>query len=311
MPWVSLTVRRTDWPVAAIELAHVQILDRHAALDHARLEDVDQRVHPEFVVGRESNLGLGTVELDGAVGALEVVALGDLLQRLIDGVVDLLQVGAGRYVERGIAGHGVVARGWKTGRCRRMREGLPGAPRLTTLRAALVSPSRRPTLGPLAPAGALRWSGTRTNELKRRMHALRAHQAGGRRVWPPDTERELLTAASRDVLSNDALLPLSGVDGVIGACARKRRGLTSATRHPRPGPLHRAVRAFIVFPHSRSAACLTSPTRWRFTPGRRRTRPPTRAPCRSTRRRATCSTTRSTPPTSSASECSATSTPAS
>ena len=111
------------------QLAHVEILDRHAALDHPRLQHVDQGVHPELVVRGQPDLGLGPVELDGAVGALEVVALGDLLQRLIDGVVDLLEVGAGGDVERGIAGHGVA------------REGLASARkvpdlRLTTLRAA-------------------------------------------------------------------------------------------------------------------------------------------------------------------------------
>ena len=154
MPWVSLTVRRTDWPVAAIELPHVEVLHRHAALDHPGLQHVHQRVHPELVVGRQADLGLGTIELDGAVGALEVVALGDLLQRLVDRVVDLLEVGAGGDVERRIAGHGVVARGWKTGRCRRMREGLPGAPRLTTLSAVASLTVTAVDLRPLAPAGA-------------------------------------------------------------------------------------------------------------------------------------------------------------
>jgi hypothetical protein len=68
-------------------------------LDHAGLEHVDQGVHPELVIGRQPDLGLGTIELDGAVGALEVVALRDLLQRLVDGVVHFLQIGAGGDIE--------------------------------------------------------------------------------------------------------------------------------------------------------------------------------------------------------------------
>ena len=43
--------------------------------------------------------GLLAIELDGAVGALEVVSLGDLLHGLIHGVVDFLDLDAGRDVE--------------------------------------------------------------------------------------------------------------------------------------------------------------------------------------------------------------------
>jgi hypothetical protein len=44
--------------------------------------------------------------IDGAAGALEIIALGDLLECLIHGVVDFLEVGAGRDIERWIGGHG-------------------------------------------------------------------------------------------------------------------------------------------------------------------------------------------------------------
>jgi hypothetical protein len=87
-------------------LPHVEVLHRDAALDHPALQHVQQRIHPELVVRGEADLRRRAVELDGAVGTLEIVALADLLQRLVDRVVDLLEVGAGGHVERGIAGHG-------------------------------------------------------------------------------------------------------------------------------------------------------------------------------------------------------------
>ena len=68
---------------------------------------------------------LGAIELDGRErGVLEVVALQDLLGRLIDGVVDLLEVDGGRDVEGGVFGHGTAG-----GRCEmggvRARHSIP------------------------------------------------------------------------------------------------------------------------------------------------------------------------------------------
>src|SRR4051794_35647595 len=80
------------------------------------------------------------------------------------------------------------------------------------------------------------------------MNALRAQHAGGRRVFrPPNPDPgphlvQSSTAPRRDVLSNDALPPPALVDGVIGACARKRRSLTSRNPAPR-GPDHSTERS--------------------------------------------------------------------
>ena len=106
MPWVRLDGAAHRLAGALDQVADLEVLHRHAALDHPGLQHVEQRVHPELVVRREPDLRLGPVELDGAVGALEVVSLGDLLQGLVHGVVDLLEVGAGGDIEGGVAGHG-------------------------------------------------------------------------------------------------------------------------------------------------------------------------------------------------------------
>src|SRR5690606_1701530 len=50
----------------------------------------------------------GALEIDRGLRPLEVVALRNLLLRLIDGVVDFLDVHAGRHVERNLAGHGSI-----------------------------------------------------------------------------------------------------------------------------------------------------------------------------------------------------------
>ena len=63
------------------------------------MQDVEQRLHAKIGVRDEQNLSLGALQLDGNVGALEVIALGDLFLCLIDGVVDFLHVDAGRDVE--------------------------------------------------------------------------------------------------------------------------------------------------------------------------------------------------------------------
>ena len=80
-------------------VADGQILHRHAALDQPAPEHVQQRIHAEAVIGGQADLRLRPVEVDGAVGSLEVIALADLLERLIDGVIHFLEIGAGRNVE--------------------------------------------------------------------------------------------------------------------------------------------------------------------------------------------------------------------
>jgi hypothetical protein len=88
----ALTSRR-------FEIAELQVLHWNSALDHLGLEHVNQRVHPEFVIGTQTDLAFSPIEIDSAVGAFEVVPLGDLFVGLVHGVIDLLQIGAGRYVE--------------------------------------------------------------------------------------------------------------------------------------------------------------------------------------------------------------------
>src|SRR6476661_10873222 len=98
------------------------------------------------------------------------------------------------------------------------------------------------------------------------MYALRAHQAGGRRVTLPSHLRDS-HAAPREVLSHDALSSPSGVDGVIGACTWKRPGITARTPAPEARTTPRSGSGLNLFPYSRSTACLSSPTPWPSTPG--------------------------------------------
>jgi hypothetical protein len=81
------------------EIAELQVFHWNSALDHLGLEHVNQGIHPEFVIGAQTDLAFGPIEIDGAVGAFEVVPLRDLFVGLVHGVIDLLQIGAGRYVE--------------------------------------------------------------------------------------------------------------------------------------------------------------------------------------------------------------------
>src|ERR1700693_1706528 len=59
---------------------------------HADLVALNRRLHCVVVLGGEGDPTFSPIELDGRGRSLEVVALGDLLLRLIDGVVDLLEV---------------------------------------------------------------------------------------------------------------------------------------------------------------------------------------------------------------------------
>ena len=83
-----------------LDVAELQVLHRHVPADHPRLQDVPQRGHLHLVFGGEGEGVLGLVEVDRGRRPLEVVPLGDLFPRLIDGVVDLLEVDGGGDVKR-------------------------------------------------------------------------------------------------------------------------------------------------------------------------------------------------------------------
>src|SRR5205823_5847061 len=83
----------------------LEILEGDAPLGALLIQHLEDLPHAELVVREEPDLRLDAVELDGDVGALEVVALADLLERLIHRVVDFLEIRAGGDVERGSAGH--------------------------------------------------------------------------------------------------------------------------------------------------------------------------------------------------------------
>ena len=105
MPCWRVTTRRTVSLAARSIVARREVLGRHAATDHASLQDLPQRVHLELVVGGERERVLGPVQVDRRARALEVVALRDFLARLVDRVVDFLEVDAGRDVEGDGVGH--------------------------------------------------------------------------------------------------------------------------------------------------------------------------------------------------------------
>src|SRR5207247_3815603 len=65
----------------------------------------------EVVVGGERERVLLFVERDVGCRALEVVTLGDLLARLIQGVVHFLEIDRGGDVERHSSGHGTILGG--------------------------------------------------------------------------------------------------------------------------------------------------------------------------------------------------------
>src|SRR5260370_347221 len=64
------------------------------------LQHVEERLHLEVIIGHEGERRLGAVEGEGGFRAFEVVALGYLFGSLVHRVVDFLEVGAGRDVER-------------------------------------------------------------------------------------------------------------------------------------------------------------------------------------------------------------------
>src|SRR4029077_17002450 len=74
------------------DLSRIEILHGDATLYELGLKGIPERLHLIVVLRGEGDLPLGAIELDGSRGSLEVVALGNLLLRLIYGVVDLLEV---------------------------------------------------------------------------------------------------------------------------------------------------------------------------------------------------------------------------
>jgi hypothetical protein len=72
--------------------AVIERLQGDTPLDHLVLEYVDDGLELEVVVGDDGDLLFLQVELDRALGSLEIVPLGDFLARLVDGVVRLLEV---------------------------------------------------------------------------------------------------------------------------------------------------------------------------------------------------------------------------
>src|SRR5512140_719607 len=81
-----------------LRLPVLERLEGDPALHELRLEDVDDRLQPEVVVGQHLDPVL--VLRDLRLRPLEVVPLADLLDRLVDRVVDLLQVHDRYDVER-------------------------------------------------------------------------------------------------------------------------------------------------------------------------------------------------------------------
>src|SRR5659263_125780 len=82
--------------------------------DELGLEDVEDGLHSLGRVGDHEDRVAAPG--DGGAHALEVVALGDLLGGLVEGVVHLLPVDLADDVERGIGGHGSPSR-WCWSRC--------------------------------------------------------------------------------------------------------------------------------------------------------------------------------------------------
>ena len=91
-----------------LDVAELQVLDRHVPADHPRLQDVPERIDFHLVFGGEGEGAFGLVEVDGGSRALEIVALGDLFSGLIDGVVHLLKVDSGGDVKRRNGRHRII-----------------------------------------------------------------------------------------------------------------------------------------------------------------------------------------------------------
>jgi hypothetical protein len=89
-----------------LDVALDQIAQRYAALGQLLSKNLDERAQPDVVIGVELHRRGSPVELQRAGRALEVVAGLDLFRGLVHGIIDLLKVDSGRYIERIRLGHG-------------------------------------------------------------------------------------------------------------------------------------------------------------------------------------------------------------
>src|ERR1035437_6252837 len=90
-----------------LQLAVGQVLERDAPLDQLLAEDILDRFQMILAVGCQLD-GVVAFQRDLRVGVLQVEALANLLQRLVNGVADLLNVHLADDVERILLGHGSI-----------------------------------------------------------------------------------------------------------------------------------------------------------------------------------------------------------
>jgi len=87
-----------------LDFAVLEGLERDVALGQLALKNVGDGLELVVVGAGESELGFA-VELDVGVRPLEVVALGDLLERLLNGVLNLGDLDVADDIERIFCGH--------------------------------------------------------------------------------------------------------------------------------------------------------------------------------------------------------------
>src|ERR1035437_5559150 len=90
-----------------LQLAVGQVLERDAPLNQLLAEDILDRFQMILAVGCQLD-GVVAFQRDLRVGVLQVEALANLLQRLVNGVADLLNVHLADDVERILLGHGSI-----------------------------------------------------------------------------------------------------------------------------------------------------------------------------------------------------------
>jgi hypothetical protein len=82
-----------------------QVLHRHIAANQTGGHNFPERVQLELVVGHEHQLRFLLVEVNGGLGALEIVSLRNFLSRLVERVIYLLQIDVRGDVERTLRRH--------------------------------------------------------------------------------------------------------------------------------------------------------------------------------------------------------------
>ena len=80
-------------------VAVCQALERHLALDQLLLQDFVDRLQLEFILAGEHDLVVLLVQLNLRVRILQIVARGDFLHGLLDGIGHLRQFDFGNNVE--------------------------------------------------------------------------------------------------------------------------------------------------------------------------------------------------------------------